>query len=120
MPYLWQSLRFKIAQVVDRDARGEGAVRSNLKSPHGVGRAPSDTALLEHNHGHGVEHLATVFAFLMMPAFPVDQARQRRRAKGAAPPADGPDTPVGSDPVQTAYHSRWRELLRELSQAAWI
>ena len=33
-----------------------------------------------HNHGHGEKRLATVFAFLMMPAFLIDQVQQRCRA----------------------------------------
>ncbi len=33
-----------------------------------------------HNHGHGGKHPATVFAFLMMPAFLIDRAQQRCRA----------------------------------------
>lgn len=32
---------------------------------------------LEHNYGHGGQHLATVFALLMMLAFLVDQAQER-------------------------------------------
>ena len=31
---------------------------------------------LEHNYGHGRQHLATVFALLMMLAFLVDQAQE--------------------------------------------
>ena len=31
----------------------------------------------EHNFGHGHKHLATVFAYLMMLAFLIDQVRQR-------------------------------------------
>jgi hypothetical protein len=31
---------------------------------------------LEHNYGHGQQHLATVFAFLMMLAFLVDQVQE--------------------------------------------
>ncbi len=31
---------------------------------------------LEHNYGHGQQHLATVFAFLMMLAFLLDQVQE--------------------------------------------
>ena len=37
----------------------------------------AQAAGFEHNCGHGVEHLAAAFAFLMMLAFLIDQVQQR-------------------------------------------
>ncbi len=54
-------LKYPSLLKFDRDARGEGTVRSNLKSLYGVGRAPSDTAMRE--------RLDKVDPGLLRPAF---------------------------------------------------
>ncbi len=54
-------LKYPSLSGFERDARGDEAVRSNLKSLYGVGRAPSDTAMRERLDKVDPKHLRPAF-----------------------------------------------------------
>ena len=64
-----------------------------------------------HNYGHGEKNLATVFAFLMMLAFPVDQVQQRCCALFRAAKA--------REGRALYFWDRLRRLFLEFSVADW-